>query len=138
MLDEICAHLRNYFVKDVYTARFEIKNGTLVPSDRVKIANGQYVKVEGSVFNDGVYTWPLSDRIDEIFDGEIWAMAIPPALIALADEIKKYEESDCAKPSTFKSESFDGYSYTRSTGADGAPLSWKTVFAKRLNRWRKL
>ena len=26
----------------------------------------------------------------------------------------------------------------RQQGANGAPLSWKSVFAARLNRWRKL
>ena len=138
MLDEIMAHLRNYFVKNVYTSRFEIKDGVIASPSSIQIAYGQHVKVSGSVFNDGVYTWPITGLTDEVFDGELWALAVPPAIVALSEEIKEYENSDMAKPSSYKSESFAGYSYTKNTNADGTPISWQKAFAKRLNRWRKI
>lgn len=138
MLDEIMAHLRNYFVKNVYTSRFEIKDGVIVSPSSIQVADGQYIKIVGSVFNDGVHIWPPSEMTDEIFDGEIWALAVPPALVALAEDIKVYEDSDMAKQSAYKSESFAGYSYTKNTNADGTPISWQKAFAKKLNRWRKL
>ena len=35
-------------------------------------------------------------------------------------------------------ESFGGYSYTKATDANGAPIGWHKAFASRLNEWRKL
>ena len=136
MLDEICAELRNYFIKDVYEGSFVIENGTIALEG--KLVGGQYFCVQGSIFNDGVHKFGENDLNDETFDGEVWAMAVPPALVALSGEIKAYTESDGAKPTGYASESFGGYSYTKATGSDGAPLSWQRAFAKRLNRWRKI
>jgi hypothetical protein len=65
-------------------------------------------------------------------------MAVPPTLIALSAEIKAYNESDAGKASPFTSESFGGYSYTKATDANGAPIGWQKAFASRLNKWRKL
>lgn len=136
MLDEICAICRNYFVREVFTSSsFTIKNGSIAQGG---IADGQYFRICGSVFNDGVYKYPAKDLTDEVFGGEIWAMAPPPAFIALAEEIAAWEASDAAKPLPYASESFGGYSYTRATDGSGAPLSWQSVFAKKLNRWRKI
>ena len=136
MLDEICAHIRNYFIEAVYNGEYEIKNGSIVPLDFIK--EGQYFRIVGSALNDGVYQYPATDLADETFSGAVWAMAIPPAFIALANEIKEYEESDKAKPTPYISESFDSYSYTKSAGKNGAPLRWQQVFSAMLSRWRKL
>ena len=136
MLDLICAEIRNYFVKSVHRGTFEIKDSSVDLSQI--LAPGQYFRIIGSVFNDGVYQYPCRGLTDESFTGEVWAMAIPPALIALADEIKKYEESDAAKPSPYTSESFGGYSYTKATGSGGVPIGWRKVFGSQLNRWRKI
>lgn len=136
MLDEVCAELRNYFVRDVYEGRFVIKDGAIALDG--KLAVGQYFCVIGSVFNDGVHQYGKEKLTDEAFEGEIWAMAVPSAVIALADEIKAYADSEDGKTSAYVSESFAGYSYTKATGADGAPISWQKAFAKRLNRWRKI
>ena len=136
MLDEVCAELRNYFIRDVYEGRFVIKDGAIALEG--KISDGQYFCVSGSVFNDGVHQYGKEKLTDEAFEGEIWAMAVPPAVIALAGEIKAYAESEGGKPSAYVSESFAGYSYTKATGSDGAPISWQKAFAKRLNRWRKI
>jgi hypothetical protein len=136
MLGDVCDELRNYFIRNVYEGRFVIKGGAIALDG--KISDGQYFCVSGSVFNDGVHQYGKETLTDEAFDGEIWAMAVPPAVVALANEIKAYAESDGGKPSAYVSESFAGYSYTKATGTDGAPISWQKVFAKRLNRWRKI
>lgn len=136
MLDLILAELRNYFVRAVHHGTFEVTDSSIDLSDI--LAPGQYFRIIGSVFNDGVYQYPCRGLTDESFTGEVWAMAIPPALIALAEEIKAYTESDAAKPSPYTSESFGGYAYTKATDANGAALSWQKVFGSRLNRWRKL
>lgn len=137
MLAEVCAELRNYFEKQAHRGEFTIKDGVISPSDFLK--EGQYFRIIGSVFNDGVYQYPHDIFIDETFVGEVRAMAVPPAVIALAEQIKSYAESDAAKPSPYSSESFGGYSYTSTADANGAPSnSWQKVFASRLNRWRKI
>jgi signal transduction histidine kinase len=60
------------------------------------------------------------------------------SVVALADEIKQYVKSDAGKPSNFTSESFGGYSYSKATDNNGAPLSWEKVFAGRLNKYRRM
>lgn len=136
MLTELCAELRNYFVKEVYRGNFTIKDGSIAPLNFLQ--NGQYFTIVGSVFNDGVHKYPTDVLIDETFDGTIRTMAVPPAVIALAEEIEAYNESDAAKPSAYTSESFGGYTYTKATDKNGAVASWKTIFASRLNKWRKI
>ena len=138
MLTEICAEIRNYF--EVPNGRhfgtFTISGGSIAPLDFLQ--EGQYFRIVGSVFNDGVYQYPASDLTDEVFEGAVWAMALPPSIIALAAEIKTYNDSDAGKASPYTSESFGGYSYTKATDANGAPIGWQKAFASRLNKWRKL
>lgn len=137
MITEICDLLRNYFVKEKIKGQFKIENGALiVPPDFLQ--ENQYFRIVGSVFNDGVHKYPAERLVDEEFSGEVWAMAVPPTFIALAEKIKEYTESEQAKPSAYTSESFGGYSYSKATDENGAPLSWQKVFAKELNRWRKI
>ena len=136
MLDEILAEIRNYFVVKVHSGDFEVIGGKLSPLDFLQ--NGQYFKIHGSIFNDGVYRYPESGLVDETFSGEIWALAVPPTLIALVADIEDYEKKAKENVSPYASESFGGYSYTKATDSNGSPLTWKTAFAKRLNRWRKI
>lgn len=137
MLTEVCAELRNYFVKDIHNGTFEIVGGKITPLDFIQ--ENQYFRIVGSVFNDGVYK-NTADLVltDEIFSGAVWSMAVPPSVIDLAAEIKKYNESDEAKPSAYNSESFGGYAYTKATDENGAPIGWKKVFASRLKPYRRI
>ena len=76
---------------------------------------------------------------DEEFEGAVWAMSVPPAVVALADRIKTYTDSDAAKPTPFVSESFGGYSYSKGQNAAGAANnSWQAVFADELRKWRRI
>lgn len=138
MLTEICAELRNWFVvpDGVHIQTYTISGGSIAPLDFLQ--EGQYFRIVGSVFNDGVYQYPATSLMDEVFDGAVWAMALPPSIIALAAEIKAYNDSDAGKPSPFTSESFGGYAYTKATDANGAPIGWQKAFASRLSKWRKL
>ena len=138
MLTEICAEIRNYF--EVPNGRhfgtFTISGGSIAPLDFLQ--EGQYFRIIGSVFNDGVHQYPASDLKDEVFEGAVWAMRLPPAVIALAADIKDFNESDAGKASPYISENFGGYGYTKATGSNGKVLTWKSVFADALNRYRKL
>ena len=138
MFTELCAELRNYFEvpNGRHFGNFTISGGSIAPLDFLQ--EGQYFRIVGSVFNDGVYKYPASDLTDEVFEGAVWAMAVPPTLIALAAEIEAYNDSDAGKASPFTAESFGGYSYTKATDANGAPIGWQKTFASRLNKWRKL
>lgn len=136
MLDEILAEIRNYFTVSVHSGDFEVIGGRLSPLDFLQ--NGQYFRIVGSVMNDGVYRYPYSGLTDETFSGEIWALAVPPTLIALAADIEEYEKKAKETVSPYNSESFGGYSYTKATDSSGTPISWEKVFAKRLNKWRKI
>ena len=138
MLTEICAELRNWFVvpNGVHIQNYTITGGNITPIDFLH--EGQYFRIVGSVFNDGVHQHPAPDLTDEVFRGAVWAMAVPPTLVALSTEIEEYNKSDAGKPSPYTSESFGGYSYTKATDANGAPIGWQKAFASRLNKWRKL
>lgn len=138
MLTEICAELRNWFVvpNGVHIKTYTISGGSIAPLDFLQ--EGQYFRIIGSVFNDGVHQYPAADLTNEVFHGAVWAMAVPPSLIALSAEIEEYNKSYAGKASPYTSESFGGYSYTKATDASGAPISWQKAFARRLDRWRKL
>ena len=135
-LTNLCAELRNYFETKKRFGTFTISGGSISPSDFLQ--DGQYYRIVGSVFNDGVHRHPAHDLTDETFDGAVWAMAVPPAVVELAAEIEEYNKSDAGKASPYTSESFGGYSYTKATDASGTPIGWQKAFASRLNKWRKL
>lgn len=149
MIDEVCAYLRNWFDRDMdkFYGTITISGGELVGfSDRLQ--NGQYFRIVGSVFNDGVYQYPATDLTDETFEnGAVWAMAIPKGFIDIVSEVtawqSKYGTADSAAMSPFNSESFGGYSYSKSSGnatgsATNNPNAWQSVFASRLARWKKI
>ena len=149
LLDEICGRIHNYFLAKpdgIHVERFNISSKTI---DLDFLQENQYFRIKGSVFNDGVHKYPATDLVDEEFIGEIWAMAVPPAVIALLADIQKWQDKygdvNSINYSPFTSESFNNYSYSkgsRSSSSDGssadAPLTWYDVFGAQLRRWRKL
>lgn len=138
MLEQVLRHLNSWFCVDIHEGTFAVENGSIVLPFLQK---GQYFRVIGSVFNDGLGKYPDYSMTDEIFTGCIWALAIPKEVVELADEIEKWQEKNGeAAASPYVSESFGGYSYTkRSGGSDsGAISSWQEAFKGRLNSWRKL
>ena len=135
-LTNLCAELRNYFETKKRFGTFTISGGSISPSDFLQ--DGQYFRIVGSVFNDGVHRHPAHDLTDETFDGAVWAMAVPPAVIELLQKIQEFEAATANAPTAYTSESFGGYSYTKATDANGLPVGWKSVFKNELNRWRKL
>lgn len=134
MIDEICASLHNYFAVDIVPGEYTVNDGEITLPF---LAAGQFFRVVGSVFCDGVYRCGDKLPADETFDGAIWAMAIPPAFEAVAAEIEEWKQKNAEViNSPYQSESFGGYSYSKGTGSDS--VSWQGVFASRLNRWRKI
>lgn len=148
MLTEICQYLHNYFDVSRYYGKFEIVNGEIEAfnDEDIGLVNGQFFRIIGSLFNDGVHRFPDTELLDETFDGAIWGMAIPPAVLSLSEEIEawqtKYGGANSLALSPYQSESFSGYSYSKSSVGDaesgGGFGGWQSAFAYRLKSWRKL
>lgn len=146
MLTEVCKEIKNWFEYAKFFDTFTIDDNEITGS--YSLQENQYFRIVGSVFNDGVYKYDDDLELeDETFKGAIWAMAVPPDVVALAAEIKawtdKYQSVDSAAMSPFNSESFGGYSYSKSSGGStsgNVDLSgtWQGAFADRLNHWRKI
>ena len=138
MLEQVLMNIRNWFpVKGgIHSGTFTIKDGGITLPFLV---DGQYFRICGSVFNDGLHRYPATDLVDEEFSGTIWELAIPPAVVDLADEIGAWQEKNGeAASGIYQSESFGGYQYSKQTASDGGQLTVWSVFRKRLNQWRKL
>ena len=139
MLEQVLMNIRNWFpVKGgIHSGTFTIKDGGITLPF---LADGQYFRICGSVFNDGLHQYNVLDLTGETFNGTIWALAIPKAVIELADEISKWQEKNGeAAASPFSSESFGGYSYSKATdSASGGAVTWQSAFRSRLNAYRKL
>jgi len=141
MLTELCRECRNWFTvdSDKHTGDFTISDGGITPFDFV--LNGQYFRIMGSHFNDGVYKnvpEEVAKLTAETFTGQIWVMRIPPAFIALSGEVEDYIAKNEKEIFPYTSESFGGYSYTKATGSNGSPLTWQEVFNGKLKVWRKI
>ena len=154
MLTELCQYLKNWFELDQMSGEVTITDGTItVVSDSLifggrvpTILPGQYIHIEGSVYNNGVFQYGEDQLTDETFNGTVWLMGVPQAIIDLDAEItewrQKYESVSSPAMSPFNSESFKGYSYSKSTVSGGSglesALGWQNVFGPRLAPWRKI
>lgn len=137
MLEQVLMHLNNWFLVDVYEGTYTIRAGSITLPF---LQNGQYFRVLGSIFNDGLHKYDDDLSLtDEVFDGVIWALAVPKAIISLTAEIEAWQEKNGETvASPFTSESFGGYSYTKAAnGETGTALTWQSVFSSRLNAYKK-
>lgn len=152
MLTEVCHEVNNYFRRDIHSQRFSVEGGIINGIPDGFLQDGQYFRIVGSVFNDGVYKMNHSEpskmnlRDEDEFSGSIWSLGIPQEFLDLASEISDWQTAyggtNSAALSPFSSESFGGYSYSKSgagSASDGSSdgSNWKTVFAPRLSKWRR-
>lgn len=137
MLDNVLAYLRNYFPAWYQYGTFEVKDGSITVPE---LADGQYFRIVGSVFNDGVHQYPADDLTDETFTGTVWGLAVPKDLLDIVKEVEEWQEKNgTAVSGPYQSESFGGYSYSLKSGSGGSGgFSWQSAFSPRLNRWRKI
>ena len=146
MLTEICAEIRNYFTfeSDKHFGDFSIVDGLITPSFDIPT---DYIRIVGSHKNDGVHKLSDADLIDEgIFHGAIWVMSPPASFMDLAAEIEEWQQKyggvESQAMSPFNSESFGGYSYSKSAGASTGNSSnagtWQAAYASRLNIYRRI
>lgn len=139
MLEQILMHLNNWFLVPggIHSDTYTIESGSLVLPF---LQNGQYFRICGSVFNDGLHQYPAHDLTNEEFSGSVWALAVPEIVINLAAEIDAWEaKNGAAAAGPYQSESFGGYSYTKATDSQtGGAVTWQAAFRTRLNQWRKI
>ena len=139
MLEQVLMNIRRWFpVKGgIHSDTFTIKDGGITLPF---LADGQYFRICGSVFNDGLHQYNVLNLTDETFTGTIWALAIPKAVIELADEIQKWQDKNAdALSSPYSSESFGGYSYSKETDTKtGRAVTWQSKFENQLSAWRKI
>lgn len=152
-ITEICAYCRNYFAPKSkrksgeykHTGTFTVSDQSISPLDFLK--KGQYFRIVGSALNEGVYCNTAEDLTrlqDEEFSGEIWEMAVPRAFLAMCEDIAAWrtanEAVDSNNMSPFTSESFGGYSYTKSgsNSANGSNATWQGQFSAWLNAWKRI
>ena len=147
-LTDLCVELNNFFETSRFFGEFAITGGSIDLSELVTsgaLHEGQFFRIAGSVFNDGVYQYPCTGLTDEVFDGAIWPMAVPKAAMGLLSDINSWLASiadDKQVNSPYQSESFGGYSYSKGSnsgsGASADLGSWQNQFRSRLNKWRKI
>lgn len=155
MLQEILQYLHNPFTMNDLGQPHHEESGEFVIGDDGMLSlpfllDGQRFMIVGSMLNDGVYTYHAgaiqnddddaeADLKPETFDGCIYAMAIPPAVIAISAEIVDWKNKyGAVVDSPYQSESFGGYSYSKASDATGSAGGWQQVFGKRLKAWRKI
>lgn len=142
IISEICAETKNYFVLqgDIVIGNFEISDGEIVPS--VSLLDGQFYRIVGSVFNDGIHHSSDTLTDEPEFHGAVWLMRVPQDVVDCAERILAWtadHAGDISSPYT--SESFGGYSYSRGANSDGTlGANWKNQaeFAGVLNKYRRI
>lgn len=153
MLEQVCDFVHNYFIADEHEGVFTVADGAITLPF---LLDGQRFKVKGSALNDGIYTYHADGTVydddnaelvslaPETFTGKIYSMAVPRAFEKIVADIRDWQEANKAVvESPYQSESFGGYSYTKSTGASGSgnvtvAITWRDIFKTRLNAYRKL
>ena len=153
MIDQVCAHIHNYFETDdttgqrmIYPGTYTIENGSITLPFLV---DGNYFRIMGSELNNGVYEYPVSTEgdepilTDETFTGVIWKMRPPKAFLKLCDEIQdwldKYGET---MRNPYQSEDvINVYRYTKMTTGKATGnyiATWQQAYKDQLNEWRRL
>lgn len=155
MLENVLKYLKNWFrvrddVDGKHYGTFEIKNGKIsLPF----LLEGQYFRMIGSVLNTRqlyIYGDEITDGDgkavtlkDETFEGCIWSLAVPQAVIEIAQEADDWQTKyGAVVASPYTSESYFGqYSYSKAAGgstSSGGAGGWENAFASRLMPYKKI
>jgi hypothetical protein len=136
MLEQVLLYLNNWFEVAEHRGEFSIEDGSITLPF---LATGQYFRIVGSVFNNGLHQYPANDLTDETFTGAVFALAVPPVVVSLTEEMSAWQEKNGEKADgPFQSESFAGYTYTKASNGKGGTVTVWDAFKTRLAAWRKL
>lgn len=136
MLEQILQYLQNWFPIEKRPGTYTIEGGGIsLPF----LKPGQYFRIMNSALNDGVYQYGDGlELADETFDGSIWALAVPKAILMMLPDIEAWNAKYAAvAASPYTSESYGNYSYSKASSGDTGG-GWQSAFAAQLAPWRKL
>lgn len=146
---ELCMKCRNFHNPTKIPGHYAVTGGVLEPLPY--IPDGAWIRIVGSVFNDGCWQYPSSGLTDEEFDGAVWLMHVPSDFVTLLNDINAWEAAnrdaiisamaEILSAGPYTSESFAGYTYQKKTGIGDVPTSvWdpRLGFADRIKQWRKI
>ncbi len=129
MLEQILKNINNYFKKSSGVIT-EIQADGFISYDEFFL--GQYVKIEGSILNDGVYRIKekqgdkyitYEDLQVENNISYVYGLAIPREILRLSEQVENHVKG-------IKSETLGDYSVTYD--------DWKVAYKEELSRWRKV
>ena len=144
MINKVLNYLKHYYPVDIDSNIFEIVNDGIIGDFNYTALVGQYININGSILNDGVYkiteissnkiTVDSSTLIPEdssVFINIIY-LAIPKSLLDLIVEIKTYIDGQSTS-ANIKSESQGNVSITYVNGSD-----WQSAFKTQLSSYRNI
>lgn len=150
MIDQIMDYLNNHFVRSGESDDFEIVTDGIVGDFDEKYIAGQYIWIQGSFINDGVYllTGVSNNKLtvaDDTFTAEntgesirVFGCAVPKPFLTLVDDINSWISENAGKEG-IASETIDSYSVSFGSGPDGSTAnSWQSAFAGRLSTYRAM
>lgn len=135
-LEAVMTYCNKFFERESRKGNFTVSGGSLSGADFLQ--PGQYFRISGSVFNDGVHQYGDSGLTDETFSGTVSALAPPRAFLTLCANIDAWQaKHGAAARSPYTSEGFGPYHYTKGSGR-ASDNGWQAQFALELSRWRRL
>ena len=98
MLEQVLMHLKNWFLVPggIHEGTYTIEDGGITLPF---LANGQYFRICGSVFNDGLHQYPAGDLKTETFDGTVWALAVRKLSLIWRRKSKRGRQKTATHPS---------------------------------------
>jgi hypothetical protein len=144
MLTEICAYLHNYFDYERHSGEISIVNGVISCNGKeITLEEGQYFALFRNRIPLGVFNEVPADKK---FEGSVWLMDVPKAVLDADKWAKEWNEKYGAATSeansVFQSESFGGYSYSKDFGSSdnkrGGSIFDNSQFNRMLAPYRKL
>jgi len=141
-LELLLKECNNYFYKWKETNTFMIVDNTIEVTGTYLV--GQYIRVAGSIMNDGVYkvetlgenTIGIVGLIDETFEGIVYGLSVQKDFITLSEKIEEYNNKNVV--SNKSSEGFNNYSVGYAKDKEGKPLQWQEIFKSDLDVYRQI
>lgn len=141
-MEELLIYINNFYYLDKEFGTFTIKDGII--NTKNKYLKGQWIEIEGSFLNDGIYKIEdisengikLTGLTDEEFKGIIFILKIPKTLQDIKTEVEEFNAKNIATNKI--SYSFGGYSESLATNEKGNVQNWKDVFRNRLIGFRNI
>lgn len=139
MLLTVLKHLNNFYIATEEVGDYVIQDN-VITGLKDKYVIGQFIIIQGSMVNDGVYrfnsdTKTLLDTMDEEFSGTIYGLRIPRELISVVQKIEEWAISQDPNLSGLQSWSNGSWSESYAM-SNGVRAGWEQIFASKLKPYR--